>query len=102
LVYPQVVVFQRTGAVHVYSVVPYARRFLRTLVWANDATYCLHSGAVTLNVDQAQPRHVVGSSGTGCAEALTPSLVITRNLLKEIGLQTYMPARLVHLIGHGP
>ena len=35
----------------------------------------------------------MGNPGTGCAEALQPSLVITRNLLKAIGPQTYMPTR---------
>lgn len=99
----EIVVLRNPPAVHVYNVVEHGRRFYRTLVYTSDASRSLHcDGGATL---LASARTLADSTANSfaalaCGDATrpvppSPSLVITRNLHTSLGVQRYVPKRLL-------
>lgn len=107
----EVCVYRSSGVVHLFNVVPHGRRFMRSLVWASDAALCLHDGEAALGFVGGEmdddPSSAAGPSATASTPTLQileqeayagraatePSLVILRNILREIGVQVYVPRR---------
>jgi hypothetical protein len=69
---------------------PLHRRY-RTLVFTTDVGFCLHEMRPTPILDGQKPMFFAGDPTK--KEKPKPSLVISRNLTKEIGLQTHVPGR---------
>ncbi|CAM9378337.1 unnamed protein product [Chrysoparadoxa australica] len=95
----ELVVLRDPPAVHVYNILDHGRRFYRSLVFSSDATLCLQ---------HLPPSGVVQDSDSGAHLAAGnpfeptptgPSLVITRNLYQEVGVQTFVPERLLRQVG---
>jgi hypothetical protein len=90
----EVIVFRDPQVVHVYNVVEYGRRFYRQLVYSSDATFCL---------DGTLPGAPAPHSTTPMFQAGDPrteafngrSLVITRYLTSALGLETFVPPKLL-------
>lgn len=99
----EVVVIKDPPAVHVYNVIEYGRRFYRTLVYTSDASRSLHcdGGATLLASARTRDDASVDSfAALACGDASrpalpNPSLVLTRNLHASLGVQTYVPKRLL-------
>jgi len=80
--------------VHVYNVVEYGRRHYRQLVYSSDATFCLDGtlpGAPALH--STAPMFQAGDPRTEAHNGR--SLVITRYLTSALGLETFVPAKLL-------
>ena len=91
----ELVVLRYPRAVHVYNVVPHGRRHFRSLVWTSDPAHCLRDLApVPWHAGEGAARTFGGDAAEDVGAA-GPSLVITRNLDKALGVQVYMPARLL-------
>jgi hypothetical protein len=90
----EVVVFRDPPVVHVYDVVSHGRRFYRTLVASSDNIFCLHDMPCTLFLQGETPKFVAGDPRKMVPPK--PSLVITRNLTKNLGTQMFIPNRLLH------
>ncbi len=82
------------AVVHLYRVIEYGRRFYRHLIFASDAALTLHSfdrkELATLN---DRTRFVGGTTNETSPPGF--SMVITRNLYSSVGLQTFIPHRLL-------
>eukprot|EP00854_Cymbomonas_tetramitiformis_P001789 gene1789-2455_t len=89
----ELVVYQRTGAVHVYDVISHGRRFMRSLVFASDSVSCLHDGSSSPMESADGSTRSVGRAGEVNPGDVQPSLVITRTLSVVMGMQTFMPRR---------
>lgn len=90
----EVIVFRDPQVVHVYNVVEYGRRYYRHLVYSSDATFCLDGtlpGAPALH--STAPMFQAGDPRTEAHNGR--SLVITRYLTSALGLETFMPAKLL-------
>jgi hypothetical protein len=75
----------RIQVVHVYNVVEFGRRFYRSLVYSSDATFCLHADLpASLTAHSAQP--MLSAGDPKVETKAKPSLVITRNLTKTMGI----------------
>eukprot|EP00667_Euglena_gracilis_P000067 EG_transcript_67 len=98
----EMVVLRHPPVVHVYNVVEHGRRYRRTLVFSSDVRWCLHnleSSRVVMQLDprtdHPMPKLIAGEVGPPQRPA--QSLVITRTLTAQVGLQTFVPA--AHLQG---
>ena len=87
----EVLVLRYPPTVHVYNIVEGGRRFFRSLIFSSDTNFCLHD---------LQPNPIMKNSvpGLTCGDAATSapreqSVVITRNLNKQMGPQTLIPRR---------
>ncbi len=89
----EVVVFRCPPVVHVYNVVSHARRFHRTLIFSSDNAFCLYDMPCTPFLQGERPRLVAGDPRTDTPAG--SSLLITRNLTRELGTQTFVPTRLL-------
>ena len=89
----EVVVFRCPPVVHVYNVLSHARRFYRSLVFSSDNAFCLCDMPCTPFLQGERPRLVAGDPRTDTPSG--PSLLITRNLTRELGTQTFVPTRLL-------
>jgi hypothetical protein len=108
----EVCVYRSSGVVHLFNVVPHGRRFLRSLVWASDAALCLHDGEAALGFVGGETDADLSTSAPSPGAAAStptleileqeayagraatePSLVILRNILREMGVQVYVPRR---------
>lgn len=108
---PQPVPHPSHPQVHVYEIVEHGRHFYPQLCFSSRADACLASldahPAALPGGRRGQARMVLGEpqsgpgsgsgSGTGQGAESGPSLVITRQLSAELGLQTYVPARLLQV-----
>ena len=97
----EVVVIRSPPSVHVFNVVEHGRRFYRTLVFASDASRCMHSdGGLAL---EAAPRTESDAKAGACPSLSVgdaarpappqPSLVVSRHLHADLGEQAYIPKR---------
>lgn len=94
----EVIVYQVPLTVHVFEIKEYGRRFYRSLLYSSDVSFSLGDFG-------EQPSLVWGKQGlklsVGSIPATPkqrkPTLIITRNLTKELGIQEYVPVR--HLKG---
>lgn len=99
----EIVVLRSPPAVHVYNVIEYGRRFYRTLVYTSDAARSMHcDGGATLFASAKTAADAAADSfaAIACGDASrpappAPSLVITRNLHASLGVQTYVPKRML-------
>jgi hypothetical protein len=91
----EVTVWRTSGAVHIFNVVPHGRRFLRSLVWASDASLCLDDGPATLGDASLAGDSILEIRRAAYAgrAAMEPSLVILRNIVQEMGVQVFVPRR---------
>ena len=89
----ELVVFRDPPVVHVYDVVSHGRRFYRTLVASSDNAFCLHDMPTTLFLQGEKPRLVAGNPRASAPPSST--LLITRSLTKTLGMQTFLPERLL-------
>jgi hypothetical protein len=85
----EVVAFRSPSVVHVYDVLEHGRRYHRTLVYSSDPGRCLHQMPPMYGTAQERFGSVMIHHGTRPRK----SLVITRNLNQETGLQTFIPSR---------
>lgn len=90
----EVSVLRSPAVVHLYRVIEYGRRFYRHLIFSSDAGLSLHSfdrkELATLN---DRTRFVGGTTNETSPPGF--SMVITRNLYSSVGLQAFIPHRLL-------
>jgi hypothetical protein len=83
----------------VFNVVEFGRRFYRTQIFSSNPAFSYHEMDSEGLMMDGKFRVCAGSSKTPVHG--TPTLVITRNISRVLGVQTYMPARLLYgLIPH--
>ena len=90
----EVVCVKDPPLVHIYNVIESGRRHYRTLIFSSDADYCLRAMHPTPVIRHDVPSFVSGSSKTPFENE--ESLLITRNLTAELGVQTFIPNRMLH------
>eukprot|EP01061_Rhynchopus_euleeides_P041314 TRINITY_DN7171_c0_g2_i1.p1 TRINITY_DN7171_c0_g2~~TRINITY_DN7171_c0_g2_i1.p1 ORF type:complete len:2989 (+),score=1239.68 TRINITY_DN7171_c0_g2_i1:95-8968(+) len=100
----EVVVTQDPPVVHVFDVVEHGRRFYRRQRFASDASWSLHSPHAGSGVAGSACEQQVWKCGnewavrcgtSACVDHPAESLVILRHISKEVGKQTFLPARLL-------
>jgi len=90
----EVIVWQHPPAITVFNVVEYGRRHLRVLEYSSNLSTCLHE----LKRGEPYPDRVGGILSLSAGIPMTTttpgsSLLVTRALNAEIGVQTYIPPR---------
>ena len=102
----EIIVLREASVVHVYDVLELGRRYRRSLVFTSDVRWCYHNLDSARTVMQVDPKteHPIPkliAGGPGSVHRPAQSLTITRNLSKQLGIQTFIPRsfafqRLVH------
>ena len=90
----EVVVWQHPPALSVFNVVEYGRRHIRILEYTSNLSTCLHE----VSSGEPYPDRVAGILSLSAGVPMTTvtpssSLLVSRALTSEIGLQTYVPPR---------
>jgi hypothetical protein len=90
----EVSVLRNPSVVHVFRVIEYGRRFYRHMIFSSDAALSLHSfEQKELATLHDRTRFVSGTTNETSPPGF--SMVITRNLYSSVGLQTFIPHRLL-------
>ena len=89
----EVVVFHYPPTIHIYDVHEYGRRFLRTLTYTSNSSLCLHDVPGDPYPDRVNNMICLSSGSPWTVRAPAPSLVISRRLNAELGVQTFVPSR---------
>jgi hypothetical protein len=88
----EIYVMREPPTVQIYDVVEHGRRWFRELVYCSWDGICLHDMQATAKqFDGLEPRFVGGD--LSIRRKAARSLVITRNLSVETGLETFLPSR---------
>ena len=90
----EIVCIKEPPLVHIYNVIENGRRHYRTLIFSSDADFCLRSMQPTPVIRYDVPNFISGSSTIAFEQQ--ESVVITRNLTAELGVQTFIPNRMLH------
>lgn len=90
----EVVVWQHPPSITVFTVVEYGRRHMRVLEYSSNLSTCLHEVAT----GEPYPDRVSGILSLSAGIPMTtklpaPSLLVTRALNSDLGVQTYVPPR---------
>ena len=94
----EIIVTRDPPVVQVFNVVEHGRRWYRQLTYVSIAGECIHDMKAKMKDAGgyvAEPHFEQGSVEHGTYWTPSSSLVITRNIKKAIGKQTYIPARLL-------
>eukprot|EP01047_Picozoa_sp_COSAG01_P109344 COSAG01_NODE_38226_length_492_cov_1.114504_1_plen_117_part_10 len=89
----EIVCVQDPPLVHIYNILEHGRRFFRSLIFSSDADYCFRAMDPTPVIKYDVPSFISGSSKQDVEPA--DSVVITRNLTAELGVQTFIPNRML-------
>ena len=87
----EIIVLRHHRGICVYNVVEHGRRYMKRLVYASNARASLASGLYKLAFTQGQPCLECGDPMA--TQRASPSLIITRSLSAELGLQEFVPKR---------
>eukprot|EP00937_MAST-01D_sp_MAST-1D-sp2_P002013 g2013.t1 len=90
----EVLVFRKSHMVHVYRIIEYGRRRYRTLIFTSDPALCYHDMRLTHVKHDSVP--CLESGNMLSCPSPESSVVITRQLTKRMGIQTFIPARLLY------
>lgn len=90
----EIVCIKEPPLVHIYNVIEQGRRHYRSLVFSSDADFCLRSMEPTPVIRYDVPNYISGDSYEAFEQQ--ESVVVTRHLTSEIGVQTFIPNRCLH------